>query len=115
MVTTEAASILSLTRGEGEIQENAIADLLAVPDSGQNPADALQDFCPALVILGGKIKLVSKHLAPRIDQVLIRNFQSIELEGRGSWLVNANVSCLHAAVEAVLGPRFQLAGRLVRI
>ncbi|HTB15658.1 MAG TPA: amidohydrolase family protein [Bryobacteraceae bacterium] len=115
MVTTAAASILSLTRGEGEIREGSIADLLAVPDSGQNPAEALQDFCPSLVILGGKIQLVSKNLAPRIDSMLLRNFQSIELEGRGSWLVNANISHLHAAVEAVLGPRFQLAGRTVRI
>ena len=115
MVTTEAASILRLARGEGEIQDGAIADLLVVPDSGQNPAQALQNFCPSLVILGGKVQLVSKDLAQRVDPVLIRNFQSIELEGHGSWLVNANVSHLHAAVEAVLGPRFQLAGRTVRI
>jgi cytosine/adenosine deaminase-related metal-dependent hydrolase len=115
MVTTAAAGILRLTRGEGEIQEGSIADLLAVPDSGQSPAEALQDFCPSLVMLGGKLQLVSKNLAPRIDPALIRNFQNIELEGRGSWLVNANVSHLHAAVEAVLGPRFQLAGRTVRI
>ena len=121
MVTTGAASILCLTRGEGEVKENAIADLLAVPDSGQNPAEALQNFAqqnfsPSLVIRGGKIQLVSKSLAPRIDPVLIRSFQKIELEGRGSWLVNANISHLHAAaVEAVLGPRFQLAGRTVRI
>jgi len=115
MVTMEAASILCLIRGEGEIQEGAIADLLIVPDSGQNPAEALQSFNPSLMILGGTIQLVSKDLAPRIDPVLIRNFQNIELEGRGSWLVNANVPHLHAAVEAVLGPRFQLAGRTVRI
>jgi cytosine/adenosine deaminase-related metal-dependent hydrolase len=120
MVTTAAATILCLTRGEGEIREGAIADLLAVPDSGQNPAEALQNvalqnFSPSLVILGGKIQLVSKNLAPRVEGVLLRNFQNIELEGRGSWLVNANISHLHAAVEAVLGPRFQLAGRTVRI
>lgn len=115
MVTTEAAHILRLTRGEGEIVEGAIADLLAVPDSGQNPAEALQNFCPSLVILGGKIQLVSEALAPRVDPVLVRNFQKIELEGRGSWLVNTNISQLHAAVEVVLGPRFQLAGSTVRI
>jgi cytosine/adenosine deaminase-related metal-dependent hydrolase len=115
MVTTKAASILCLTRGEGEIREGAIADLLAVQDSGESPAEALLSFCPSLVILGGKIQLVSKDLAPRIDPVLIRNFQNIELEGRGSWLVNANTSYLYAAAEAVLGPRFQLSGRAVRI
>jgi cytosine/adenosine deaminase-related metal-dependent hydrolase len=115
MVTTRAASILSLTRGEGAINEDAIADVLVVPDSGQNPAEALQHFCPSLVILGGRIQLVSRNLAPRIEGVLLRNFQNIELEGRGSWLVNANIPRLHAAAEAVLGPRFQLAGRTVRI
>jgi cytosine/adenosine deaminase-related metal-dependent hydrolase len=115
MVTTEAASILCLTRGEGEIQEGAGADLLVVADSGQNPAEAIQGFCPSLVILGGKVQLVSKDLAPRIDPVLIGNFQNIELVGRGSWLVNANISSLYAEVEATLGPHFQLAGRPVRI
>jgi cytosine/adenosine deaminase-related metal-dependent hydrolase len=115
MVTTRAASILSLTRGEGAINEDAIADVLVVPDTGQNPAEALQHFCPSLVILGGRIQLVSRNLAPRIEGVLLRNFQNIELEGRGSWLVNANIPRLHAAAEAVLGPRFQLAGRTVRI
>jgi cytosine/adenosine deaminase-related metal-dependent hydrolase len=114
MVTTQAACVLGLTRGEGEIREHGIADLLAVPDCGQNPADALQEFVPALVILGGKIQLVSKTLAARMDPILTRRLQKVELEGRGSWLVNANVSRLRATTEAVLGPNFQLAGRPVR-
>jgi cytosine/adenosine deaminase-related metal-dependent hydrolase len=115
MVTTRAARVLRLNRGEGEIREHGIADLLAVPDSGRNPAEALQEFCPALVVLGGKIQLVSQSLAPRIDPMLTRHLQKIELEGRGAWLVNADVSLLRAATEAVLGRDFQLAGRPVRV
>ena len=115
MVTTQAASILQLRRGEGEIRERGIADLLVVADSGQNPAEALQDFCPSMVILGGKIQLVSKNMAGRIDPKLIRNFQRVELGGRGVWFVNMDISSLHAATEAVIGPDFRLAGRTVRI
>jgi hypothetical protein len=114
MVTAQAARTLHLNRGEGEIREGGIADLLAVRDFGQNPAEALQELRPALVILGGKIQLVSIDLAARIDPVLTRHLQKIELEGRGAWLVNANVSSLRAATEGVLGPKFELAGRRVR-
>jgi cytosine/adenosine deaminase-related metal-dependent hydrolase len=114
MVTTRAARTLLLNQGEGEIRERGIADLLAVRDSGQNPAEALQDFVPALVILGGKIQLISTNLAARIDPLLTRYLQKVELEGCGTWLVNANVSLLRAATEAVLGTNFQLAGRTVR-
>jgi cytosine/adenosine deaminase-related metal-dependent hydrolase len=114
MVTTQAARVLRLYRGEGEIREHAIADLVAVRDTGQNPAEALQDFVPALVILEGRIQLVSQDLAARIDPLLTRHLQKIELEGRGAWLVNVDVSLLRKATESVLGTNFQLAGRRVR-
>lgn len=114
MVTSQAARMLGLNRGEGEIREHGIADLLAVLDSGRDPAEALQEYCPDLVILGGKIQLVSQSLARRIDPMLTRHLHRIELEGRGAWLVNADVSRLRAATEAVLGRDFQLAGRRVR-
>jgi cytosine/adenosine deaminase-related metal-dependent hydrolase len=113
MVTTQAARILHLNRGEGEIREGGVADLLALPDAGQNPAQALQDCTPALVILGGRIQLVSEQLASKIHPVFTRNLQRIELAGRGVWRVNVNVSRLVAETRAALGPDFQLAGRLV--
>jgi cytosine/adenosine deaminase-related metal-dependent hydrolase len=115
LVTTQAARMLGLNRGEGDIREHGVADLLAVSDTGRNPAEALQDYSPDLVILGGKIQLVSANLASRIDPALSRHLQRIELEGRGPWLVNADVSRLHAATEAVLGRDFRLAGRTVRV
>ena len=114
MVTTQAARVLRLNRGEGEIREHGIADLLAVRDSGQSPAEALQDFIPALVVLGGRIQLVSECLAKQLDPVLARRLQKVELEGRGAWLVNFDVSALRASAEAVLGPGLELAGRPVR-
>ncbi len=114
MVTTQAARILRLNRGEGEIRENGVADLLAVSDQGQNPSEALRGFCPELVILGGKIQLVSKKLASRIDPVYSRHLHEIALQGLGAWLVNVDVVELRVAAEAILGRCFRLAGRPVR-
>lgn len=114
MVTDRAARILRLARGEGEIRDNGLADLLVVADSGQTPAQALQEFSPDLVILAGRIQLVSARLASKIDPTLTRHLHKIEVEGRGCWLANVNVSRLVAATEPVLGPDFRLAGRRVR-
>jgi cytosine/adenosine deaminase-related metal-dependent hydrolase len=114
MVTTQAARVLHLNRGEGEIREHGIADLLVVSDRGQNPSEALQEFVPALVILGGRIQLVSIKLAARMDPLLTRHLQKIELEGRGAWLVNLDISVLRAVTETLVGHDFQLSGRLAR-
>jgi hypothetical protein len=114
MVTTRAATTLHLNRGEGEIREGGVADLLVVADFGQTPAQALQQLSPALVILRGRIQLVSSDFASRIDPVFTRHLQKLELDGHGTCLINADVSALCAATEAVLGPDFKLAGRLVR-
>jgi hypothetical protein len=113
MVTTQAARVLHLNRGEGEIRERGIADLLVVSDRGRSPADALQDFVPALVILGGRIQLVSTKLATGMDPRLTRHLQKIELKGRGAWLVNLDISLLRTVTETLLGNDLQLAGRLV--
>jgi cytosine/adenosine deaminase-related metal-dependent hydrolase len=115
MVTTQAARVLRLNRGEGEIREHGIADLLAVSDRGQSPADALQDFVPALVILGGRIQLVSTKLAARMDAAFTRQLKKIELEGRGAWFVNLDIPVLRAVTETILKTDFQLAGRLARV
>jgi hypothetical protein len=115
MVTTQAARVLRLNKGEGEICEQGVADLLVVPDSGRNPAEALQQLCPALVIVGGKIKLVSASFASRIDPMLTCHFEKVELDGWGTFLVNMAVSRLHASTEAILGPGFRLAGKQVRV
>jgi cytosine/adenosine deaminase-related metal-dependent hydrolase len=114
MVTTRAARTLHLNRGEGEIREGGVADLLVVPDYGQTPAQALQQLSPALVVLRGRIQLVSSDFASRIDPVLTQHLHKLELDGPGTSLVNANVSSLCSAAEAVLGPDFKLAGRRVR-
>jgi cytosine/adenosine deaminase-related metal-dependent hydrolase len=107
MVTAEAARILRLNGGEGEIRDGGVADLLVVEDRGQTPAEALLDFQPRLVIVDGCVRLLSGALPGSAT------LNRIDLEGRGTFYVDAAVSELHRAASAVLGPALQLAGRRV--
>jgi len=113
MVTTDAASILRLREGEGGLANGAVADLIAVADEGQQPAEALLQFAPEMVIVGGRLKLVSKSLLSRIDPAVIRGFQPIALEGRGEFYVPFDIARLLRDTRAALGEAFRLAGKPV--
>jgi cytosine/adenosine deaminase-related metal-dependent hydrolase len=113
MVTTNAARILRLDNGEGEIRQGGVADLVVVADGNTSPAESLFGMLPELVIVGGKIKLVSSRLADRLPDRRKFGLEPIWLEGRGEYLVDANISKLHAAVTPLLGRDFRLAGRRI--
>jgi cytosine/adenosine deaminase-related metal-dependent hydrolase len=113
MVTTVAARMLRLENGEGAIREGGIADLIAIPDPQGTPAEALKGMRPELVLVGGKVKLLSQRLANRLPPVWKRGLNPIHVEGRGDYLVKAQVSQLHATAKKILGPDFKLAGRAV--
>jgi cytosine/adenosine deaminase-related metal-dependent hydrolase len=91
MVTADAAAILRLQNGEGEIRDGGIADLLLLRDRGKTPAAALDDLSPELVIVGGTPRLVSCQTAGRIGDAMDDHWGRLELEGRGAWRVNARV------------------------
>jgi hypothetical protein len=107
MVTTDAASILRLTDGEGEIRDGGIADLIAVEDYGQTPADALLALLPRLVMVGGRIRLLAGSLSAggRLNRLC--------LETRGTFYVDVDVGALWRDASAALGPSFALAGRRI--
>jgi cytosine/adenosine deaminase-related metal-dependent hydrolase len=113
MVTEQAAQILRLNSGEGSIKDGGIADLVIVADRGQNPAEALLSMIPELVFLRGRIRLISTALASRLRFDVPPQFQFIELEGRGQWLVGCDVLGLAEPVKQVLGENFRLAGKRV--
>ena len=115
MVTGKAAQILRLNCGEGEIREGGVADLVAVAEEHGTPSEALQEIRPELVLLGGKIKLISRRLADRLQGRRTTGLEPIYLEGRGEYLVDAGVRELHAATAQILGPDFRLAGRRVQV
>lgn len=113
MVTRNAAAILHLQRGEGDIREGGLADLVAIADQQATPAQALQGAQPELVMLRGKMKLISRRLADRLPRLCKSGLETIYVEGRGEYLVDARIRELHAATARILGKNFRLAGRTV--
>jgi hypothetical protein len=107
MVTTRAAGILRLRDGEGEIREGGVADLIAVKDTGQTPAEALLDLRPEFVMIGGRVMLLSSELGPR------EGLHPIEVEDRGKCLIRANVPQLYATAAGILTDPVRLAGKRI--
>jgi cytosine/adenosine deaminase-related metal-dependent hydrolase len=120
MVTTESAAVLRLEAGEGRLAEGGVADLIAIPDAGCAPYEALtaDEVCPGplLVMVGGDLKLLVEDFADRLDMAHIRNFQRIRIEGRRSSLMDADVGALLASARASLGTEkpIRLAGRAIQ-
>ena len=107
MVTTRSARVLRLSDGEGTIREGGVADLVIVEDHGQSPAEALQQMRPEMVMVRGKIRLVS----PRFLDT--KEWHAINVEGRGNWFTDVNLPALHEETVRALGPEYRLAGRRV--
>lgn len=115
MVTERAARILRLSAGLGTTRHRGVADLIAVRDRGKSPATALAGLSPELVFVGGELQLASPAFAARLPSSERERLQPIEVEGRGRFLVAADVQNLYADTARVLGRDFQLAGRRVRV
>ena len=111
MVTTEAARILRLARGEGEIRDGGVADLLLLRERGETPARSLADLHPELVVVGGKVRLASA--SPRW-KALLPEGQPLEIEGRGTFVVDCDLAALWQPTVAALGAEPCLARRRVR-
>jgi cytosine/adenosine deaminase-related metal-dependent hydrolase len=113
MVTDVPAKILRLGDAVGVLKDGAAADLVAVQDRGQTPAEGLIGISPEMVIAGGRIHLISKRLLERIPCSLTAAWHSIRIEGRGEWLMPFDVPLLLQQAQAALGPEIRLAGRRV--
>ena len=107
MVTTRSARVLRLSDGEGTIREGGVADLVIVEDHGQSPAEALQQMRPDMVMVRGKVRLVSPRLVDAGD------WHAVNVEGRGNWFTDVNLPALDEETVRALGPEYRLAGRRV--
>ena len=105
MVTDGAARILRLPAGFGAIAPGGPADLIAIADAGRAPAAALlRAKGPALVWVGGKVKLISANFPQRPA-----GLHSLNVAGRGRFFVDANIPELRRQV----GKDIRLAGRRI--
>jgi cytosine/adenosine deaminase-related metal-dependent hydrolase len=107
MVTSAPAEILRLRDGRGWLREGGPADLVAVLDRGQTPAEALLDVSPRFVMIGGRVKLLVADLDAGVSLFPIR------VEGRGDYFVDVDVPYLTEQARKALGPDYSLAGKRV--
>jgi cytosine/adenosine deaminase-related metal-dependent hydrolase len=105
MSTTLPASILHLGSGEGSIAESGVADLIAVRNTSQSPADRLRTLSAEdveLVMIGGRVQLASGPLRDRLPPHATQRLEPLEVSGAIRWL-RAPVRRLLDVTEAVLG------------
>jgi cytosine/adenosine deaminase-related metal-dependent hydrolase len=110
MVTCEAALVLGLDDGEGELRDGGVADLIAVPDRGQSPSEAVLDLKPAAVICGGRVRLVSEPLRQRFPD---ESRQPIVAGGDEQLWIDADMARLRSRAMLHLGPELRLGGKRV--
>lgn len=111
MVTSEPARMLKLPAGFGQICNGGPADLLVMRDRGQTPAVTLLENYPQLVIVGGRIQLVSLDFARLCPTSILKCLQPLEVEGRDRYLVSGDIASLLNETTRALEGAPRLAGK----
>jgi hypothetical protein len=105
MVTTSAAAILRLGDTLGSIKEFGLADLVAVRDTGRDPADRLDSLSMKdveLVMIGGRVHLAAEAMLERLPFAARNGLEPLSVDGTVRWL-RAPVGALMRRTEEVLG------------
>jgi cytosine/adenosine deaminase-related metal-dependent hydrolase len=113
MVTSEPARIFNLPTGFGRICHGGPADLMVMRDRGHTPAMTLLEEYPQLVIVRGRIHLVSSEFADRCPSQFLDSLQPLDLEGRGQYLIAAPVSSLWNTTTQALQQPLRLSGKAI--
>ena len=115
MVTSGAAEVLRLRRGEGSIREGGTSDMVAVADEGQSPAEAILHLHPEFVMVGGRFKLLSERMASGPLRACGSGFHPIRVGSRDRCFIDVDVPRLHEEAVRAVGSDLRLAGRSVRV
>jgi hypothetical protein len=107
MVTSVPARILRLS------QRALAGDWIAVRTRPQTPEDALLVGRVALVVVAGRVRLISPELAEQLPKTERRRFQLLHVEHRPPVLVDADVIGLRRAAGKHLGDDLRLAGKRI--
>ena len=84
MVTSEPARMLKLPVGFGQICQRWPSRLVSHARRGQTPAVTLLESYPELVIIGGRMQLVSSDFARLCPASILNSLQPFEVEGQRS-------------------------------
>jgi cytosine/adenosine deaminase-related metal-dependent hydrolase/ubiquinone/menaquinone biosynthesis C-methylase UbiE len=115
-VTRKPANLLHLRNGEGNLRIGALADLIAVRDTGLTPAETLVTLSHRdieLVLLGGCVQLASAEVMQRLPASTVVGLQPLTVNGIVRW-IRAPVERLLAETSAHLGEIY-LGGKRVSI
>lgn len=116
MITENSSALLHLTNGEGTLRASAIANLIAVADTGEYPAATLRDLTwkdVEFVMVAGRVQLASDGVRNRLPQLLRQGLERFEVEGITRW-VRVPIHALLRETEEVLGKgNIRLSGREV--
>lgn len=107
MCTTVPARILRLS------ESVTTGDWIAVRSGKRQPSEALLEGNVALVVVGGRVRLIAPMLAAQAPSAFQRGFQLLGVEGRRAVLVNADVRSLRRTAARHLGGDFRLAGKRI--
>ncbi len=113
MVTSGPARMFKLPPGFGRIQHGGPADLLIMRDTGKTPATTLLSRYPELVIVGGQIRLASATAASLWPPSALKALELIEVEGRGRYLIAADVPHMFNETTRCLQESLRLAGKAI--
>ena len=105
MVTHAAASLLRLEDAEGTIRESGLSDLVAVRDTGQDPADMMHALSMTdieFVMMRGRVLLASESVLKRLSFSTKQGLEPLSIDGSIRWL-RAPVRELLRQTEEVLG------------
>lgn len=116
MIFENAPRAFRLHDGQGRLRSAAVADLIAVRDCGQSPADTLAALSSEdieLVIVGGRVQLASEQVYRRLPADLSSGLRPLAIESQLRW-VRAPLARLFREVHKVAGSEVRLGGKRVR-
>jgi cytosine/adenosine deaminase-related metal-dependent hydrolase len=107
MVTSVPARILRLSR------RRTHGDWIAVRSQARTAIQALLEGTIALVVVAGRIRLISPELVRQLPAPVRRRFQLLHIENRPPVLVDADIRGLRRAAAKHLGKDLRLAGKRI--
>lgn len=115
MVLSRPARVFRMHGGQGELNPGGCADLIAVRDTGANPATSICEMSASdigLVIVKGRVQLASDFLMRRLPTACTAELRPLEVDGRIVW-IRAPLGWLFGKTVGAVGSEITLGRRKV--
>jgi cytosine/adenosine deaminase-related metal-dependent hydrolase/ubiquinone/menaquinone biosynthesis C-methylase UbiE len=116
MLLSRPAKVFRMHGGQGTLRPGACADLIAVRDTGADPATTVCEMSAGdigLVIVRGRVQLASDSLIRRLPTACITGLRPLEVDGSVVW-IRAPLGWLFEKTAEVLGSDITLGSKRVR-